>query len=214
MANLITLARFPFLGVILLAIYFGGSTGQLISVGLIVILILMDSMDGMVARRRNETSLLGSALDIAADRSVEFVFWVVFAHLGLIPLIIPLLVIIRGTLTDSIRAVASSHGVRAFDMAQASPARFLVGSPVMRSSYAVVKALAFCGLCLTLGLSSIWGSAPVGSASQVAWLWIRGTSLGLSWTALVLCLARGLPVLIEAPSYLRGLRKGGGVIPS
>ncbi|MCA0269008.1 MAG: hypothetical protein LCH53_07300 [Bacteroidetes bacterium] len=40
----------------------------------------------VVARKLGEASLLGSVLDIASDRIVEAVRWVVFAHLGLIPI--------------------------------------------------------------------------------------------------------------------------------
>ena len=68
-ANLITVLRFPLLIVIVLLLYFGGTVGQLIDAPLIVVLILMDSLDGIVARRRNEQTLIGSALDIAADRA-------------------------------------------------------------------------------------------------------------------------------------------------
>ncbi len=105
-ANLITILRFPLLVVVVLLLYFGGAVGQLIDAPLIVVLILMDSLDGVVARRRGEQTLIGSALDIAADRAVEIVLWVVYAQLGLIPVVIPLTVIIRGALTDTIRNVA------------------------------------------------------------------------------------------------------------
>lgn len=73
LANLITVLRFPLLIVVVLLLYYGGSVGPLIDVPLIVALILMDSLDGFVARRRREQTLVGGALDIAADRAVEIV---------------------------------------------------------------------------------------------------------------------------------------------
>lgn len=196
MANLITLSRFPLLILILILLFYAGPAGQLACTPLILILILLDTVDGMVARRRKETSLLGSALDIAADRAVELVLWVSFASLGLIPLLIPLVVIIRGTLTDSIRAVASSHGVRAFDMSRAAWARFLVASPAMRTSYGVAKAVAFCTLALWLGLRNLGLATPAVAV-------VRFIALASSWIALFLCVARGVPVLIEAPAFFR-----------
>jgi len=196
MANLITLSRFPLLILILILLFYAGPTGQLACTFLILILILLDTVDGMVARRRRETSLLGSALDIAADRAVELVLWVSFASLGLIPLLIPLVVIIRGTLTDSIRAVASSHGVRAFDMSRAAWARFLVASPAMRTSYGVAKAVAFCTLALWLGLQNLGLETPAVAV-------IRFIALASSWVAVFLCVARGVPVLVEAPAFFR-----------
>ena len=43
----------------------------------------LDGVDGYVARKRNETSVFGSIFDIAIDRVVENVLWVVLADLGL-----------------------------------------------------------------------------------------------------------------------------------
>jgi CDP-diacylglycerol--glycerol-3-phosphate 3-phosphatidyltransferase len=188
-ANLITVLRFPLLVVVLLLLYFGGTVGQLIDAPLIVVLILMDSLDGIVARRRREQTLIGSALDIAADRAVEIVLWVAYAHLGLIPVVIPLMVIIRGALTDSIRNVALQHGQSAHSMMRSSWGRWLVASAYMRTGYAVVKAVAFTLLALALGLKS---------GSYAAWhgVWIAGSVF--SWVSLALCIVRGLPVLIEA----------------
>lgn len=203
MANMITLSRFPLLILILLLLFYGGAPGQLVSAFLIILLILMDSLDGFIARRRNESSLLGSALDIAADRSVELLLWVSYAKLGLIPLIIPLAVILRGTLTDSIRSVASSLGVRAFDMSQRSWTRFLIASSWMRSSYGAAKAIAFSTLALWLGLTTLWGPAPA-SPSQEALISItRAIALVSTWVAFALCMARGVPVLIDAPAFFR-----------
>lgn len=196
MANLITLSRFPLLIIILLLLFYAGPVGQLTCAPLILILILLDTLDGMVARRRREATLLGSALDIAADRAVELLLWVSFASLGLIPLLIPLVVILRGTLTDSIRAVASSHGVRAFDMSRSAWARFLVASPAMRSSYGVAKAVAFCTLALWLGLQNL-------SLETAALTITRLIALVSSWVAVFLCVARGIPVLVEAPAFFR-----------
>lgn len=203
MANSITLSRLPLLALILMLMFWSGVIGRLIAVPLILILILMDSLDGFIARRRKETSLLGSALDIATDRVVELVLWVSFASLELIPLIIPLIVIVRGTLTDSIRAVASSHGVRAYDMHQSKWTRFLVTSPAVRTIYGVVKAIAFCVLALTLALQATWGSPLASPIESAAWTWVYTASQVFSWAALLLCLARGIPVLIEAPGYFK-----------
>lgn len=203
MANGITVGRLPLLAIILALLFWSGSAGKIAAVPLILILILMDSLDGFIARRRNESSLLGSALDIAADRAVELVLWVSFSALGLVSLVIPLTVIVRGTLTDSIRAVASSHGVRAFEMLQSDWARFLVASPVMRSSYAIVKGFAFCLLALHLALLANWGPAPTTSLPAGILKAVALAAQVFSWLALALCLLRGVPVLFEAPGYFR-----------
>ncbi len=193
-ANLITVLRFPLLVVIVLLLYFGGAVGQLIGAFLIIVLILMDSLDGIVARWRSEQTLIGSALDVAADRAVEIVLWVAYAHLRLIPAIIPLTVIIRGALTDSIRNIALQYGRSAHNMMRSSWGRWLVVSSPMRTGYAVLKAVAFTLLALALGLKS-GGYATWHSA------WIAGSVF--SWLSLVMCILRGLPVIVEAPALFQ-----------
>ncbi len=193
LANLITTLRFPVLLIVVALLYLGGPVGQLLDVGLIALLILMDSLDGMIARRRQETTLAGSMLDVAADRAVEIVLWVVFAHLGLIPLIIPLIFIVRGALTDSIRQVAVQAGESPHSMMRTPLMRWLVASRAMRSSYGAVKALAFMTLALAVGLRT--GAMP--------WVGVWTAGLVMAWLATALCLVRGLPVLLDAGHLFR-----------
>lgn len=188
-ANLITILRFPLLVMVVLLLYFGGTLGQLIDAFLVVVLILMDSLDGIVARRRREQTLIGSALDVAADRAVEIVLWVTYAHLGLVPMVIPLTVIIRGALTDSVRNVALQHGQSAHSMMRSAWGRWLVASGYMRTGYGVAKAVAFTLLALALGLKT---------GGHTAWYSVWGVASVVSWMALAFCIVRGLPVLIEA----------------
>ena len=194
LANLITILRFPLLLIVVTLLYLGGTAGQLIDVGLIALLILMDSLDGMVARRRQETTLVGSMLDVAADRAVEIVLWVVFAHLGLIPLIIPVIFIVRGALTDSIREVALQAGESPHSMMRTPVARWLVASPAMRSSYGTIKALAFMTLALATGLRT---------GDVASWVSIWTAGLITAWLATAMCVARGLPVILDAGHLFR-----------
>jgi CDP-diacylglycerol--glycerol-3-phosphate 3-phosphatidyltransferase len=194
LANLITVLRFPLLILVVALLYYGGTLGQLIAVSMIALLMLMDSLDGIVARRRHETTLVGSMLDVAADRAVEIVLWVVFSHLRLIPLIIPVIFIVRGTLTDSIRDVALRAGESPHGMMRAPLARWLVVSPAMRSGYGVIKALAFMTLALAAGLQT-------GDAAH--WTGVSAIGLAAAWLATVLCVARGLPVILDAGHLFR-----------
>ncbi len=193
-ANLITMLRFPLLVLIVLLLYFGGTAGQLIDAFLIIVLLLMDSLDGFVARRRHEQTLIGSALDVAADRAVEIVFWVTFTHLELVSVIVPLVVIIRGALTDSIRNIALQYGKSSHSMMQSRWARWLVTSNFVRGSYGIIKAIAFTLLALALGLKT---------GNVAAWhsVWVAASAL--TWTSVALCILRGLPVIIEAPALFK-----------
>lgn len=193
MANIITLSRVPLLALILWLLQLPTPTPRLIAVPLVLILILMDTFDGLIARARGETDVLGSVLDIAADRMVEYVLWVYLSHLGLISVIIPIVVLARGTFVDAIRSVAPARGIAPFEMMSTSLGRFLVKSSWMRTSYAIVKAAAF--ILLSLSHALMTGDYPLGETlllpAQIT-----------AWLALGFCLVRGIPVLIEAPRFL------------
>ncbi|MCL4864933.1 MAG: CDP-alcohol phosphatidyltransferase family protein [Gemmatimonadales bacterium] len=198
-ANGVTILRFPLLVLVIWLMYQPGTVGRMSAVVLLGLLMLMDTVDGAVARWRGETTLLGSALDIATDRAVEFVLWVVFAHLGLVSIVVPLVVMIRGALVDSIRDVGAQRGISAHAMMRTRLGRWLVVSPVMRTGYALVKIAAFLALALTLALQSA-GRPWTGVAEFGTWA---------SWLAVVLCLARGIPVVVEAPAFIRSMERGG-----
>lgn len=192
MANAITLGRCLLLFVLLLVVYWGNPWLQLVNAPLVVLIIVLDGVDGWVARKRGEESVFGATFDIAADRIVENVLWVVLAHLGLIGVWVPLLFIVRGNLVDAIRSKGAAEGTAAFDMMKSPLGRFLVASPFMRAFYAAVKATTFAWLllwqpfpALTPGLWEIWGGA------------IAVISLLLVITSAALCVIRGLPVLAE-----------------
>src|SRR5262245_49637456 len=104
-ATWITLSRFPLLLASLLALYLGSPEVQLAGVAVLLAGLLLDTVDGIVARRTGQTSLLGGVLDIAADRTYELVLWVGFADLGLIPAWISFVILTRSTLTDAFRGL-------------------------------------------------------------------------------------------------------------
>lgn len=195
MANLITVLRFPLLIIVVLLLYAANPLARLVAAFLIVLLIGMDSIDGMVARARKEESLIGSVLDIMADRAVELVLWVCYAHLGLIPVAIPIIYILRSTVVDSLRSVHVSAGTAPFNAMRTRLGKFLVASPEMRTGYAVNKLVSFAGLALTHSLGAYAGQGMI--ALDV----VRSSSLIFnitSWIAVSFCLVRGAPVIIEA----------------
>lgn len=154
----------------------------------------MDMFDGIIARRFGEVSLLGSTLDIAVDRAFEIILWVVYANLNLVPVIIPIIVITRGTLTDAIRAVGMSTGKAAFDQVKHPTSRFLVSSRFMRNFYGVLKGTAFAVITIAWGLICLehpWDS------------WVHTISLIISWLTIMVTILRGLPVIIEGYSLLK-----------
>jgi CDP-diacylglycerol--glycerol-3-phosphate 3-phosphatidyltransferase len=201
MANAITLSRLPLLVAVVLMLVLGSPGVQVATALVVLLLILMDSLDGIVARRRHEEGMLGSKLDIAVDRVVELVLWVTYAQLGVISLAIPIIYIIRGTLVDTVRSFSLVWGETSFGMMQTKWGRRLVAGGFMRTLYGGVKLLAFCTLALGLGLGNAWSGTP--RAAQAGT--VRGLAIALSWTATGVCLIRGAPVLVEARHLLRDL---------
>ncbi len=192
MANLITLARFILLFVLVIMAYRQGSVLQFLNVPLLVVIFIMDGIDGYIARKRHEESLFGAIFDIAVDRIVENVLWLVLADLDLIPVWVAIVFVTRSFLVDSIRANAASEGQTPFGMMQSPLGRFLVAGKFMRILYAVVKAVAFGYVFLIQPWPFLvpdfyaqW-SAPLHIVKEL-----------LVYSAVALCLARGLPVILE-----------------
>jgi CDP-diacylglycerol--glycerol-3-phosphate 3-phosphatidyltransferase len=193
LANWITLSRFPLLLGIILILYFGSPLIHLGGVVLLFVGLMLDTVDGMVARRTGQTSLFGSVLDIAADRTYELVLWVCFADLGLIPLVIPLVIIARTTLTDALRSIGVGQGIAPFAQHRTALGKFLVGSTWMRTGYAVTKVVTFCGLALVLALDGYPDGKYAGTAASLLKIF-----QATAWGALVFCVFRGLPVIISS----------------
>jgi CDP-diacylglycerol--glycerol-3-phosphate 3-phosphatidyltransferase len=192
MANLITLVRFLLLFLLVALAYWAPPRWQLVDAPLLVLIIALDGLDGYVARARGETSVFGSIFDIAVDRVVENVLWIVLGHLGLVPMWVAIVFIVRGAIVDSIRYAAISDGETAFGMMRSPLGRFLVASRQMRGLYGTVKAATF-GWVLFLqpwpeldpALWSRWSEAVVP---------ITGA---LVFASVFLCLLRGFPVVAE-----------------
>ena len=202
-ANLITIIRYPLLLIFLLLIYFGNPVVRLLSVPFLFFTLFLDTLDGVVARRTETTSLLGSVLDIATDRTYELVLWVVLADLGTISVAIPLIIIARTMLTDAIRSIGVSQGKAPFEQQGTGLGHFLVSSAWMRSGYSINKIVAFCGLTLGFALS---GFAEGGSLQSASELVLRVSEI-VAWVAVVLSIVRGAPVIVSGYQHMRESEK-------
>lgn len=198
-ANWITLSRFPLLLIWILAFYRGSPAVRLTGVALLFLGLMLDTVDGIVARRTGRTSLAGSVLDIAADRAYELVLWVCFADRDLIPTAVPLIVLLRTTVTDALRSLGVAKEMAPFSQHRAGLARFLVASTWMRTGYSIAKVVAFCGLALAEALSGFWPETMVAPAAAS----LLGALQPIVWLAVAMCVCRGLPVLVAGVPRLR-----------
>lgn len=175
-----------------------------VAVGLTVVAIALDGVDGYVARTRGLSTPLGAQFDILGDRIVENLFFTFFAVTGLISIWIPVLFFVRGTLTDFLRGLGAQRGRIGFGregMLQTRWGRALVASRVSRASYAVLKCGCFCYLGLLLPLQQMPALWP----GLQDWIFAGGRVLVTA--AAICCVARAVPVLWEGRSYLTGLQK-------
>lgn len=197
LANWITLARFPLLALCLGILHLGSPPLRAAGAGLLFVGLMLDTLDGVVARKRSETSLMGSVLDIAADRTYELALWVSFAQLGLIPAAIPLVVLGRTALTDALRSIGVAEGNAPFDQHRGRLGRFLVASSWMRTGYSMTKVVAFCALALAQAFLDF----PLQSPARVVAPALLLVGTAAAWAAVLVCLARGVPVIVDG---LRG----------
>jgi CDP-diacylglycerol--glycerol-3-phosphate 3-phosphatidyltransferase len=193
MANLITLSRLVLLLVVIRLFYLPVTAWQFVSFVLVILIFVSDGLDGYIARKRNETSLFGALFDIAGDRIVELTLWIVTADVGLVPIWVPLVFIVRGVIVDTIRSSnAVAQGMAPFALMRSPIGKFLVASKLMRVLYAVVKASAFAGLTLQQPfpavLPELW--------HYVGWL-LTALTYFFVYASVVLCIARGWPVIAE-----------------
>lgn len=153
---------------------------------LIVLAFALDGVDGAVARKLGATSLLGSFFDIAADRIIEFLFILVFAHEGAIPLWFLLVFYIRVVLADVSRYYAFRTGrVGASGILLPGGFRPLVLHPISRTTYGAMKAALFAYLFLSTFTVPALQNTPSHDALVLSGL----------LAILAMSLARGLPII-------------------
>lgn len=202
MANFVSIIRIfiAFISAFLLFIHTKNAYISALILGIIA--FAFDGLDGYLARKLKEESKLGAMLDIMGDRIVENTYWIVLAILGylsssfIICALFPIISITRAFVVDNIRAVALTKGLTAFgssSMQQSAVGKFICSSKFMRITYAVAKIAAF-GVIIIAHIPTIEES-PLGGD-------IGALGIALAWFAIILCVIRALPVVIEAKSVI------------
>ena len=192
MANFITIFRvfLMFIGVYLVMTQEGNFNAYVWALVLTILAFSLDGLDGYVARKFHEESKLGALLDIMSDRIVENTYWIVFAVMGWLPVWFSLVALTRGFVTDTIRSAAMEKGLTPFGMQRNPICKWITGSKFMRITYAVAKVLAF----IVIILAKVPNMPNSDVVYHVGYL--------LALIAIVFCVVRGLPVVIEAKAVL------------
>ena len=193
LANIISIGRVFFAFGAVWLLYEKTTWAYLLALILTVIAFSLDGLDGYVARKLNQSSDLGSVLDIMGDRIVEMTYWITFAVMGWISILFPLVCVVRAFVTDGIRSVALSKGFTAFgakSMQSSKIGNFICASKFMRISYAVAKVIAFFLLII------------VNTPGMELWKYVdelHVATMIFAWAAIIFCVVRAIPVVAESP---------------
>ena len=191
MANIITLSRIFLAFIVVALLFLKSNVATLTALILTIFVMWFDGLDGYIARKFNETSKLGAVLDIMGDRIVENVFWITFCALGWLNVAIPIIVLTRGIITDSLRSLALAQGYTAFGektMMQGKVAKFIVASNFSRFTYALCKAVAF--LFIIAGHLSFNYNHTILAIGIIC-----------AYIAVAFCVLRGIPVIFESKRF-------------
>lgn len=105
---------------------------------LTIIVISLDGLDGIIARKFNQCTVFGAKLDIICDRLVELFYWLYFGIIGLTHIWVFYFFLIRGLLVDYLSK----------DSNNPLGDSFLRSSRFMRLSYGFLKLASFSLLIL------------------------------------------------------------------
>ncbi|CCX79331.1 cDP-alcohol phosphatidyltransferase [Clostridium sp. CAG:715] len=197
LANIVSVTRIFVAYAAIACLYVQTTWAYIIALVLTIIAFAMDGLDGYLARKLNQSSEWGSVLDILGDRIVEVSYWIVFAVMGWLNIIFPLICVARAFTTDGIRSVALSKGMTAFGdktMQSTSWGKFICASRFMRISYAVAKVLAFL-LLITVNTPGmeLWNGTPI----------LHIITMVFAWAAIIFCVVRAIPVVVESPKLFK-----------
>ena len=192
MANFISIFRIFVAFFAIYLLFIPTTWAYILAFILTVIAFSLDGVDGYIARKFNESSKLGSVIDIMGDRIVEASYWIIFAVMGWLSPIFPIICVARAFTTDSLRSVALAQGYTAFgdtSMQSSKIGKFICASKFMRISYAVAKVVAF--------ILIIVAHTP-GFELYSAFDIMNTIAVIFAWIAIIFCVVRGLPVVLES----------------
>lgn len=149
--------------------FFLQNQNSLIFFILTVVVISLDGLDGIIARKLNQCTPLGAKLDIWGDRIVELAYWLFFSYIGVLHIWVFWFFLIRGGLVDYL----------SYKQEKPLGDSFLRSSRFMRAAYGVLKLLSFAMLILAPTLT----------------LFSLNITLLVVYLTVLICFLRALPVL-------------------
>lgn len=111
LANLISLSRLILAPIVIIILNSSLEYRNLTAAVLTALAGISDTVDGMVARRSNTVSKLGIFLDPAADKIFVLTTLFGLSNMGLLPLWIPAINLMRDLMINVLRSGAAAEGV-------------------------------------------------------------------------------------------------------
>ena len=111
-ANIITIIRILLLPIVIYSIYQENLFYASLGLGIFLLMVFSDFLDGHIARKRKEVTAAGTFLDPLSDKIVVIVLLIIFLVRGEKLLLIPVIVfIIRDFVINGIRTIAASENI-------------------------------------------------------------------------------------------------------
>jgi phosphatidylglycerophosphate synthase len=143
LANITVLVRVALVFVVMVLLESASASVRLLSVAVLLIALVLDGLDGYLARRLNIVSGIGGALDTLGDRITENALLIFFACKNLLPLWFALYFLVRSFMADFIRSLNFRKGISTFAINDSFIGRLLVSSKFSRVAYLLVKFMLF-----------------------------------------------------------------------
>ena len=159
--NYLTMARIlaiPALVAMMLGTFRGH---EIVALAIYVFATLTDAVDGWIARKKGEVTVLGQLLDPTADKLLIASALICLVELGLVPASAAIIIIGREIAVTGFRAMASSKGINipasAFGKAKMGSESWVLGAFVLGPDYLgkLIMGAAKVGLWLVVALAII-----------------------------------------------------------
>lgn len=170
---------------------------------LLVIIALLDWVDGYVAKKCGIVSRVGGMLDTLGDRITENILFIYFSYKQIIPVAVPLFFITRSFLADFIRSLNFQKGIGTFAVNTSVWGKRLVSSCVSRVAYLCMKIVVFflCASVLIVQAMSENISAEFIRNLNMGVLALTVLTVGFSFVRFICLVFDSRKVLKEAFEY-------------
>ncbi len=111
LANRLTLARIFLIPIFMLILIIEIKYGKIIATAVFIIAASTDGLDGYIARKRNQVTMLGKFMDPLADKLLISTALVYLVELGSIPAWVAVMIIGREFAVTGLRVIAAAEGI-------------------------------------------------------------------------------------------------------